>query len=177
MLSHEHIHVYPRNLALISERPDGGETRHPRARRALAPEPGGPGARADNCERGALQAQAAAAILSGARAGDYFPAACGTRRTCDLQAIRLAFWRQPLSHRGPLDTHALLWWVIDAPQLSSRARRIITDSSNEVYFSAASGWEIAIKARLGRLSVVATTLSALLWNKWRPTAFRSCPYT
>ena len=52
-----------------------------------------------------------------------------------------------------LDTHAFLWWVTDDPQLSSRARRILGDSSNEVYFSAVSGWEIAIKTRLGRLSL------------------------
>ena len=52
-----------------------------------------------------------------------------------------------------LDTHAFLWWVTHEPQLSSRARRILGDSSNEVYFSAVSGWEIAIKTRLGRLSL------------------------
>jgi PIN domain nuclease of toxin-antitoxin system len=52
-----------------------------------------------------------------------------------------------------LDTHAFLWWVSDDRHLSSRARRIIGDGSNEVYFSAVSGWEIAIKARLDRLSV------------------------
>ena len=52
-----------------------------------------------------------------------------------------------------LDTHAFLWWVSDDRQLSPRARRIIGDGSNEVYFSAVSGWEIAIKVRLGRLSI------------------------
>jgi PIN domain nuclease of toxin-antitoxin system len=52
-----------------------------------------------------------------------------------------------------LDTHAFLWWVIDNPQLSIRAREVIGDGKNEVYLSAASGWEIAIKARLGRLQL------------------------
>ena len=52
-----------------------------------------------------------------------------------------------------LDTHTFLWWVSDDRQLSSRARRIVGSGSNEVYFSAVSGWEIAIKARLGRLSI------------------------
>jgi PIN domain nuclease of toxin-antitoxin system len=52
-----------------------------------------------------------------------------------------------------LDTHAFLWWVTDDAQLSSRARRVMGDSSNNVYFSAVSRWEIAIRARLGRLSV------------------------
>jgi PIN domain nuclease of toxin-antitoxin system len=49
-----------------------------------------------------------------------------------------------------LDTHAFLWWITDDRRLSSRARRILGDGSNEVYFSAASGWEIAIKTRLGK---------------------------
>lgn len=54
-----------------------------------------------------------------------------------------------------LDTHTFLWWIADDPQLSARARRVLGDSSNAVYFSAASGWEIAIKARRGRLSLAA----------------------
>ncbi|MCJ7626408.1 MAG: type II toxin-antitoxin system VapC family toxin [Anaerolineaceae bacterium] len=50
-----------------------------------------------------------------------------------------------------LDTHAFLWWIMDDPQLSDRSREIISDGRNEILFSAASGWEIAIKARIGRL--------------------------
>ncbi|TEU13232.1 MAG: type II toxin-antitoxin system VapC family toxin [Anaerolineales bacterium] len=52
-----------------------------------------------------------------------------------------------------LDTHAFLWWVTDSPKLSARARKVIQDSNNELFFSAASGWEIAIKAQLGRLQL------------------------
>jgi PIN domain nuclease of toxin-antitoxin system len=52
-----------------------------------------------------------------------------------------------------LDTHALLWWISDDPRLSDRAREIIADGRNELFFSAASGWEISIKAGLGRLEV------------------------
>lgn len=50
-----------------------------------------------------------------------------------------------------LDTHAFLWWITDDDRLSQRAGRLIADGSNEVYFSAASAWEIAIKAGLGRI--------------------------
>ncbi len=50
-----------------------------------------------------------------------------------------------------LDTHAFLWWITDSEKLSARARRVIAAADNEVFFSAASGWEIAIKARLGRV--------------------------
>ena len=52
-----------------------------------------------------------------------------------------------------LDTHAFLWWITDDPRLSGRAREVISDGRNELYFSAASGWEIAIKAGLGRLEI------------------------
>ncbi|MDQ4042664.1 MAG: type II toxin-antitoxin system VapC family toxin [Actinomycetota bacterium] len=52
-----------------------------------------------------------------------------------------------------LDTHAFLWWIGDDPRLSERAREVFSDGDNALVFSAASGWEIAIKARLGRLHV------------------------
>jgi PIN domain nuclease of toxin-antitoxin system len=50
-----------------------------------------------------------------------------------------------------LDTHALLWWWTDDPQLSTTARALLADEGNEVLVSAASAWEIATKHRLGRL--------------------------
>jgi PIN domain nuclease of toxin-antitoxin system len=53
--------------------------------------------------------------------------------------------------RALLDTHAFLWWITDSDDLSQKAREVITDAQNELFLSAASGWEIAIKARLGRL--------------------------
>jgi PIN domain nuclease of toxin-antitoxin system len=52
-----------------------------------------------------------------------------------------------------LDTHAFLWWITDDPQLSSRARGIISNGENTLYLSAASGWEISVKARLGKLEL------------------------
>lgn len=52
-----------------------------------------------------------------------------------------------------LDTHTFLWWITNDPQLSSRARRIMGDPNHELFLSAASGWEIAIKARLGKLKL------------------------
>ena len=52
-----------------------------------------------------------------------------------------------------LDTHTFLWWVTDDARLSQAARALIADGRNELYFSVASGWEIAIKAQLGRLQL------------------------
>lgn len=53
--------------------------------------------------------------------------------------------------RALLDTHAFLWWITASSQLSPRAREVIGDGENQLFLSAASGWEIAIKARLGKL--------------------------
>ncbi len=50
-----------------------------------------------------------------------------------------------------LDTHALIWWFAGDPSLSEDAQAAITDPDNEVLVSAASGWEIATKFRIGRL--------------------------
>jgi len=49
-----------------------------------------------------------------------------------------------------LDTHILLWVLGDPAKLSRTARHNILDPSNEVWFSAASIWEIAIKSQLRR---------------------------
>jgi PIN domain nuclease of toxin-antitoxin system len=52
-----------------------------------------------------------------------------------------------------LDTHALIWWLEDSAELSADARRSIADGTNDVAVSAASAWEMAIKAALGKLRV------------------------
>jgi len=49
-----------------------------------------------------------------------------------------------------LDTHLLLWAAGEPSRLPARTRALIRDSANELIFSAASLWEIAIKHRLGR---------------------------
>lgn len=50
-----------------------------------------------------------------------------------------------------LDTHTFLWWLQNNPRLGSRARELISETSNEIYVSAASLWEISIKKSLGKL--------------------------
>ena len=49
-----------------------------------------------------------------------------------------------------LDTHLLLWAAGDPNQLSKQARQLIDSPENELFFSAASIWEVAIKRGLGR---------------------------
>jgi PIN domain nuclease of toxin-antitoxin system len=50
-----------------------------------------------------------------------------------------------------LDTAVLLWWLDDNPRLGPPARDAIADETNLVVVSAASAWEMAIKAALGKL--------------------------
>jgi len=50
-----------------------------------------------------------------------------------------------------VDTHALLWWLFDDRRLSGRARQVLEDGTNEILVSSASGWEIVMKHRLGKL--------------------------
>jgi PIN domain nuclease of toxin-antitoxin system len=52
-----------------------------------------------------------------------------------------------------LDTHPLLWWVTDSPQLPASARQAIGDRRNSVHVSVASLWEIAIKSGKGKLNL------------------------
>ncbi len=50
-----------------------------------------------------------------------------------------------------LDSHAYLWWLADDARLSAAARAAIADSRSIVHVSAATIWELAIKAALGRI--------------------------
>ena len=52
-----------------------------------------------------------------------------------------------------MDTHAFLWFISDDRRLSPTAASFIKDRNNDIYFSAASAWEISIKSGLGRLAV------------------------
>jgi len=52
-----------------------------------------------------------------------------------------------------LDTHVFLWWITDDAKLPDSIRNFISDGNNELFFSAASCWEIAIKSNLGRISL------------------------
>ena len=54
-----------------------------------------------------------------------------------------------------LDTCTFLWILGGAKELSPRAREAFADPANEVYLSAVSGWEIAVKNRLGKLPLPA----------------------
>ena len=52
-----------------------------------------------------------------------------------------------------LDTHTLLWYLLQDPRLSRTAENLISDPATDVEVSPASYWEIAIKISLGKYSL------------------------
>lgn len=50
-----------------------------------------------------------------------------------------------------VDTCTFLWLAAGARELSPEAKAVCVDPDNDVFLSAVSSWEIAIKFRLGRL--------------------------
>lgn len=67
-----------------------------------------------------------------------------------------------------LDTHTLLWWLSDPNVLSSEAREAVRNASNEIYVSAASAWEIAIKKRIGKLQAPDDLETQIQENRFTP---------
>ena len=67
-----------------------------------------------------------------------------------------------------LDTHVLLWWLSDDSALGTEARAAIANPETEVFVSAASAWEIAIKVGLGKLDAPDDLEAALVANSFQP---------
>ncbi|HYQ77123.1 type II toxin-antitoxin system VapC family toxin [Cellulomonas sp.] len=70
-----------------------------------------------------------------------------------------------------LDTHVVLWWLADDPQLGARHRELIADPGNDVHFSAVSVAEIAIKSSLGKLTAPADVVTPLVDDGIAPVPF------
>ena len=51
-----------------------------------------------------------------------------------------------------LDTHVLLWSLAEPQKLSNRARDALQDGHNDVFVSAVTAWEIAVKRAKGRIT-------------------------
>ena len=52
-----------------------------------------------------------------------------------------------------VDTRCWLWMQMAPERFSDQARRLLLDASNELFFSAASSWEIALKYGQGKLAL------------------------
>lgn len=74
-----------------------------------------------------------------------------------------------------LDTHLLLWAAGEPDRLSKAARALIEASDNDLVFSAASLWEVAIKSSLGRSDFVVD--ARLLRRGLRDNGYAELPVT
>jgi PIN domain nuclease of toxin-antitoxin system len=52
-----------------------------------------------------------------------------------------------------LDSHILVWWPSGSRRLGARASELIMAADTQLFMSAASWWELAIKAALGRMKI------------------------
>jgi PIN domain nuclease of toxin-antitoxin system len=69
-----------------------------------------------------------------------------------------------------LDTHVFLWAITGSPKLAASTRRLV-EAAEEVYVSAASVWEIAIKARLGKIDADLDAVASAI----EPSGFLELP--
>ncbi|WP_235726711.1 type II toxin-antitoxin system VapC family toxin [Methylocaldum szegediense] len=74
-----------------------------------------------------------------------------------------------------MDTHLILWAAGDPDRLSEEARRLLLDTANELYYSAASLWEITIKQTLGRPDCKVDVHR--LWRMLPLSGYRELPVT
>ena len=71
-----------------------------------------------------------------------------------------------------LDTHAFVWWLSDVARLAAGARVAIADPRNDVFVSAVTGWEIAVKRAKGQMTAP-DNLGEIIGEK----GFRHLPLT
>lgn len=67
-----------------------------------------------------------------------------------------------------LDTHILLWALLDDPALGASRRAALEDPGSALYLSAASIWEISIKRALGKLDVPDTVFDTATQGGCQP---------
>lgn len=60
-----------------------------------------------------------------------------------------------------LDTHVFLWWEADHTRLPAGLHHAISAAENQIYVSAVTVWEIAIKRAAGKLTYSASAAKAI----------------
>jgi len=75
-----------------------------------------------------------------------------------------------------LDTHVLLWWHDQPARLTVTASSAIKDLGNDVFLSVVNGWEIQIKAQLGKLTLP-KPLRVIFQEEQATNGFRLLPVT
>lgn len=73
-----------------------------------------------------------------------------------------------------LDTHTFIWAISEPKKLSKKATTTIVDGENELFVSAVSFWEIAIKLRLGKLRPIGDGRKTLI-DAARSTGIETIP--
>jgi PIN domain nuclease of toxin-antitoxin system len=63
-----------------------------------------------------------------------------------------------------LDTHAFVWWQTNDPQLSTSARTAIAARSNDIFVSAVTIWELAMKRAKGQILISGSFSDAITEN-------------
>jgi PIN domain nuclease of toxin-antitoxin system len=71
-----------------------------------------------------------------------------------------------------LDTHVLLWWLDDRPALGRAAKDLISQGDNDVFVSAISAAEIALKSSIGKLRLPEDLEQQLDDNAFEPLPLR-----
>lgn len=72
-----------------------------------------------------------------------------------------------------IDTHIILWWLVDPNKIANKARDIITNRDNPIFVSSISFWEMAIKKDLGKLTIPMNTLEVLTSQHFEILPFRA----
>ena len=70
-----------------------------------------------------------------------------------------------------LDTHYLLWSLMDTAKISKKIRDVITHPASEIVVSTVSFWEVSLKASIGKLTIKGFSPEDL------PTACRDMQFT
>ncbi len=76
-----------------------------------------------------------------------------------------------------LDTPILLWWLNDDANLTQETEKYIVSAENEIYISAVSTWEIAIKQSIGRLEVDLREFEEAIGKSGLTTLLITMPHT
>lgn len=75
-----------------------------------------------------------------------------------------------------LDTHTLIWWLLDLPKLGQASRTILASRDRKVFVGAGVVWEIATKWRIGKLREIVDPQTQIP-DLMQRNGFRSLPVT
>ena len=62
-----------------------------------------------------------------------------------------------------LDTHIVLWYIVNDSRMSAQIREIINSRDNEIYYSIVSLWEVAIKRQISRARMPVSDEDFSMW--------------